>query len=42
MLAQTIFQTYRGDIYVESTGDEGTNVVIILPAENPVNEQMVS
>ncbi len=34
MLAQTIFQTYRGDIYVESTGKGGTNMVIILPIKN--------
>ncbi len=33
MLAQTIFQTYRGDIRVDSTGPEGTNVIIVLPVE---------
>ena len=33
MLAQTIFQTYRGNIRVESTGDAGTTMVIVLPVE---------
>jgi two-component system sensor histidine kinase/response regulator len=33
ILAQTIIQTYGGDICVESTGDEGTTMVIALPVE---------
>jgi GAF domain-containing protein len=33
MLAQTIFQTYRGDIQVATTGPKGTTMKIILPVE---------
>lgn len=33
LMAQTIAQTYQGDIYVESTGPDGTCMVLKLPTE---------
>ncbi|MCB0166099.1 MAG: GAF domain-containing protein, partial [Anaerolineae bacterium] len=36
MLAKTIFQTYRGDIDIDTTTDRGTTVVITLPVETTV------
>jgi len=34
ILAQTIVQTYGGDIRVEPPSGRGTNMVIVLPVEN--------
>jgi GAF domain-containing protein len=39
MLAQTIFQTYRGDIQVATTGPGGTTIAIILPIETRVRRK---
>jgi len=36
MLAQTIVQTYGGDVYVSSTDATGTDMVIVLPIENEI------
>jgi signal transduction histidine kinase len=33
ILARTIVQTYDGDLFVKSTGDEVTTMVIVLPVE---------
>lgn len=33
MLAQTIVQTYQGSIYVRSSGNDGTDIVITLPCQ---------
>lgn len=37
MLAKTIMQTYRGDITVQATGSDGTQIAITLPVEESVN-----
>ncbi len=42
MLAQTIFQTYRGDIRLEATSDKGTTMVITLPIETAQKETVNS
>jgi len=38
ILAQTIVQTYGGDIRIKLPADGGTNVVIILPVEDKVSK----
>ena len=40
LIAQTIVQTYGGEIRVEDTGPEGTTMVIWLPvvAEEPMGD----